>query len=111
MAVLDQLTEQMTEASTKFFDAAVTTNDKAHDKTKGLVTKISDADLGPLSEMLGKVDVPEGVKAKVDELPEPIEAVDTAFELFGKGIEANRNFTMWLINRFASVEEMDESSE
>ncbi len=105
MPVLEQLTDQITEASDKFFDVAVSTNDKAHGATKNLVTKIQDADVtfpyaDKITNAISDVELPLADKLPEIELPEPLEAVDAYFNFLGKGIEANRNFTMKVINRF-----------
>ena len=103
MPVLEQITEQITEASDKLFDAAVSTNDKAHDATKNLVTKIQDADVklpyaDKISNAISDVELPLADKLPEIEIPEPLEAVDAYFNFVGKGIEVNRTFTMKLIN-------------
>ena len=115
MAVLEQLTDQITGASDKFFDVAVTTNDKAHGATKNLVTKIQDADVklpyaDKISDAISDVELPLADKLPEIDLPEPLEAVDAYFNFVGKGIEANRNFTMKLINRLGEGEEVIETT-
>jgi len=80
--------EQLTDVSDKFFDAAVSTNDKAHDAAKNLVTRIQDADVKvPLADKLPEID-----------LPEPLDAVDAYFSFVGEGIELNRKFATKLID-------------
>ena len=96
MAVLEQITDQISEASGKFFDVATNTNDKAHGKTKELVTKIKDGDVKlPLADKLPEID-----------LPEPLAAVDSTFGFIGKGIEVNRKLTMKAIDLLRGEDEV-----
>ena len=100
MPVLEQITEQVTDASDKFFDVAANTNDKAHDVTKSFVTKIQDRDVKlPYADKLTSIELPYADKLPEIDLPEPLEAVDSTFGFIGKGIEANRKFTMKALDR------------
>lgn len=91
---------QIEKATDTIFDFAETTNERAHEATKTLVTKAQDVDV-PFADRLSKVELP-----LVDRLPEPLEAVDAYFGFVSSGIEANRSFTEKLVNRFSdSVEE------
>ena len=103
MAVL----EQITEVSDKFFDVAANTNDKAHGKTKDLVTKIQDRDVKiSLADKFADIGLPLVDKLPEIELPEPLEAVDSYFSFIGKGIEANRKVTMKAIDLLRTEEEV-----
>ena len=93
MPVLEQITEQITGATDKFFDVAETANDRAHEATKSLVTRIQETEV-PFADRLPNVEVPFA-----DRLPEPIEAVDATFGFVSSGLETNRAFAEKLINR------------
>ncbi len=109
MPVLDQITEQITEASDKFFDVAESTNERAHEATKTLVTRIQGADL-PFAERFSSIEVPFADRLSevhvpfIDKLPEPIEAVDAYFGFMSKGIETNRAFAERVMGRLNDVE-------
>ena len=111
MAVLEQITDQISEASGKFFDVATNTNDKAHGKTKEFVTKIKDGDVKlPLADKLSDIELPLADKLPEIDLPEPLEAVDSTFGLIGKGIEANRKLTMKAIDLLRGEDEVIETT-
>lgn len=109
MPVLEQITEQITDASDKFFDAAESANERAHGATKNMVTRIQDGDL-PFAERFSAIEVPFADRLPevnlplVDKLPEPLEAVDAYFGFWSKGIETNRAFAEKVMSRFAEVE-------
>jgi len=94
MPVLDQITE----ASDKLFDVAESTNERAHEATKTLVSRIQDADL-PFADRIPAVTVPF-----IDKLPEPIDAIDAYFGFMSKGIETNRVFAGKIMNRIGDTE-------
>lgn len=106
MPVLEQITEQMSEASVKFFDVADSTNDRAHEATKTFVIRIQDTDL-PFAERFSSVEVPFADRLSkvnvpfIDRLPEPIEAVDAYFGFMSNGIETNRAFAEKVWSRLA----------
>lgn len=113
MAVLEQITGQITEASDKFFDVAESANERAHGATKTLVTRIQDGDL-PFAERINAIEVPfagrlpemkmpEVKLPLVDKLPQPIEAVDAYFGFVTKGIETNRAFSEKVMSRFTET--------
>jgi len=102
MPVLEQITEQINEASDKFFDAAESANERAHGATKHLVTRIQDGDL-PFADRLPEMKMPEVKLPLVDKLPEPIEAVDAYFGFWTKGIETNRAFSEKIMSRFTET--------
>lgn len=109
MPVLEQITDQITEASDKFFDVAESTNERAHVATKSLVTRIQGADL-PFAERFSSIEVPFAKRLPevnvpfIDKLPEPIEAVDAYFGFMSKGIETNRAFAEKVMGRLNDVE-------
>ncbi len=102
MPVLEQVTEQITEAADRFFDAAESANDRAHDATKSLVTRVQDGDL-PFADRLPEVNIADINLPLVDKLPEPLEAVDAYFGFMSKGIKTNRELSEKLMNRIASA--------
>jgi len=119
MPVLEQITEQITEASDKFFDVAESTNDRAHVATKSIVTRIQDGDV-PFAERLSSIEVPfanrlcsievpfadrlSNVNVPfIDKLPVPIEAVDAYFGFMSNGIESNRAFAEKVMSRFVEA--------
>jgi len=109
MAVLEQITDQISDASDKFFDVATNTNDKAHDATKSLVTKIQEREVKlPLADKISSIELPLADKLPEIDLPEPLEAVDSTFGFIGKGIEANRKFTMKALDRLRGEDEVIE---
>ena len=71
MPVIDQLEK----ATDTIFDFAETTNERAHEATKNLVTKAQDVEV-PFADRLPKLELP-----LIDRLPEPVEAVDAYFGL------------------------------
>ena len=108
MPVLEQITEQITEASDKFFDVAESTNDRAHVATKSIVTRIQDGDV-PFAERLSSIEVPFADRLSnvnvpfIDKLPVPIEAVDAYFGFMSNGIESNRAFAEKVMSRFVEA--------
>jgi hypothetical protein len=105
---------QISDASDKIFDAAESTNERAHEATKSLVTRIQDTDL-PFADRFAKVEVPFADRLSkveipfIDRLPEPIEAVDAYFDFVATGIETNRNIAEKLVNRFGDSAEVVET--
>lgn len=95
MPVIDQLEK----ATDTIFDFAETTNERAHEATKNLVTKAQDVEV-PFADRLPKLELP-----LIDRLPEPVEAVDAYFGLVSSGIETNRSFAEKLIHRFGETTE------
>ncbi len=102
--------EQISEASDKFFDVAESTNERAHEATKTLVTRIQDTEL-PFAERFSSVEVPFADRLSkvnvpfIDKLPEPIEAVDAYFGFVSNGIETNRAFAEKVWSRFVETPE------
>ena len=98
MAVLDQVTDQITETADRLFDAAESVNKRAHGATKELVARIEDGDY-PFADRLNKIDVPFADRFEevdlplIDKLPEPQEAVDAYFDFVAKGIDVNRTLS------------------
>ncbi len=113
MAVLEQVTDQITDATDKFFDAAESANERAHGATKNLVARIEKGDIPfadrvakidvPFADRLPEVKIPEVKLPLVDKLPEPQEAVDAYFGFWSKGIEANRAFSEKVMNRISDA--------
>ena len=108
MPVLEQITDQLADVSGKFFDAAESTNERAHVATKNIVTRIQGAEL-PFADRLGSVEVPFADRLSkvnvplIDKLPEPIEAVDAYFGFVSNGIETNRAFAEKVMSRFVDA--------
>ena len=99
--------EQITETSEKIFDAAESTNKRMHDATIDLVDRIADAEM-PFADRLSKVEVPfadrlPDVTPIFEKLPEPKEAVDTAFDLTARGIAANRSLFERVVDQFTDA--------
>lgn len=107
MPVLEQITDQLSDASGKLHDAAESANDRAHKFTKDVVVRIQEGDVPfaerfssvevPFADRLSKIDVP-----LVDRLPEPTEAVDAYFGFWASGITSSANFTTKVLNRLSS---------
>lgn len=102
MPVLEQVTDQISNAADRFFDAAESANDRAHGATKTLVTRVQDGDI-PFADRLPEVKLPEVNLPLADKLPEPIEAVDAYFTFVSKGIKSNRALSEKLMNRIAET--------
>ena len=98
---------QITETSEKIFDAAESTNKRIHGATIDLVDRIADVEM-PFADRLSKVEVPfadrlPDVTPIFDRLPEPKEAVDTAFDLTARGIAANRSLFEKVVDQFTDA--------
>lgn len=109
MPVIDQITD----ATDRIFDTAESANKRARTATTDLVTRAQKRDL-PLLDRLSSVELPYADRLPtidlnnlplVDRLPEPLDAVNSTFDLIDTGIDFNRSVTEKIVERFGDTTE------